>query len=222
MNTPALLLGVTLLFWGWETGYHLMGILIAVAVEGSRWVKARWELSDEDFNRTWNLCAVLFMGGAVVAFTTNDGSGAVTGFLSANSFSARSQSLNKAAQAALIFFQWLPFIFLPFVLAQAYSGREKVDVATFSWFLRRKRVREKRPANERTLMVNVGYPYFGVCIVAASAANVQNAGFYIGMCVLLAWAIWRQRSPRFSIAPLSSATGGQEPCSAFRCRANRE
>jgi transglutaminase-like putative cysteine protease len=197
MNTPPLLLAGTLLFWGWQTGYLALAILLALAIELPRFAQVRWEFSNEDFNRVWNFCTLLFGAGAVYAFISNDGAGAVTGFFNATSFTARSRSLNQGAQAALLLVQWFPIIFLPMALAQAYSGRDKIDYATFSWWLRRRQKRERTPSAPPRDGVNVGYPYFAICLAATCAANTRSGLFYFGSCALIAWALWPIRSRRF-------------------------
>ena len=61
MKTPPFVLGVTLLFWGWQTDFLLEGALMGVVLEASRFVKIRWELTDDDFKRIWTFCALLFL-----------------------------------------------------------------------------------------------------------------------------------------------------------------
>ena len=46
--------------------------------------------------------------------------------------------------------------------------------------------------------VALAYPYVALCVLSAGAANVRTPEFYAGLCQLAAWALWRQRSPRFS------------------------
>ena len=174
---------------------------MALIVEAACLSKARWEFSDEDFNRVWNVCTVLFLGTAVYVFTANEGASAVTGFFQANSFAGRSQSLSQAARAVLVFIQWLPLVFVPLVVAQALSDRERIGLSTFSWVLRRKRAKEKLvgrgPRPERG--INVAYPYFAVVIVATSATQSQSAWFYAGLSLLFSWALWSDRSRRFAL-----------------------
>src|SRR2546425_13248488 len=79
MNTPPLLLGATLLFWGWQTGMLPVAIIIAVVLEGSRLAQARWEFSQIDLDRIWNLCMLLFFGLAAYAFAANERVQAVAG-----------------------------------------------------------------------------------------------------------------------------------------------
>ena len=73
MKTPPFALGATLLFWGWQTDFLLEGALMGLVIEASRFVKVRWELSDDDFKRIWTFCALLFLAAAVYAFADNGG-----------------------------------------------------------------------------------------------------------------------------------------------------
>ena len=51
MKTPPFLLAAALLFWGWQTWFLIEGAIMAVVLESSRFIKARWELADDDFAR---------------------------------------------------------------------------------------------------------------------------------------------------------------------------
>ena len=42
MKPPPFLLGAALLFWGWQTGFLIVGGLMAVALESPRVIRARW------------------------------------------------------------------------------------------------------------------------------------------------------------------------------------
>lgn len=198
MRTPPLLLAATLAFWGWQTGFLVIGIALGVILEASRWVKVRWAFSDEELNQLWNITVVLFLGAGSYAFATQEGMSAVTGFFGANSFGERSKAMDKAAATVLVFLQWLPMVFFPFVAAQAYSNRARIDFKTFSWFLRRK---ARRPAAAPSAGggINTAYPYFAICLVATSTVTRADLVFYAGACLLVAWALWAVRSPRFAL-----------------------
>ena len=200
MNTPPLLLGATLLFWGWQAGHPLLAAVMAVALELPRLVKARWEFTDEELNQLWDFCVLLFFAVAVYAFAANEGTAAVRGFMQAQSFGERSNAMNKGALAAQVFIQWLPFVFFPFVVAQAYSQRPDVPASAFSLWLRRQRRREAQAG--RTLppdrRLNVAYPYLGVCVFGACAVQAGSPWFYPALCCVLAWTLWGQRNPRFA------------------------
>jgi transglutaminase-like putative cysteine protease len=56
--------------------------------------------------------------------------------------------------------------------------------------------------------VDLGYLYFALCVLSASAANQRTLAFYAGLSCLAGWALWTWRSPRFSAfwwAPLVAA-----------------
>ncbi len=40
MKTPPFLLGATLVFWGWQTGFLVPGLVMGVALEGTRFTSA--------------------------------------------------------------------------------------------------------------------------------------------------------------------------------------
>src|SRR5262245_51512939 len=71
MKLPPFLLGTTLLFWGWQTGFLLPGALMAIIIESSRWVKLRWEFSEDDFSRVWTFCTIALLAATVYVFTSN-------------------------------------------------------------------------------------------------------------------------------------------------------
>ncbi len=167
MKTPPMLTGAALLFWGWQTGLLIPAVIIAALFEGAGFVTWRLNLAQKDFYRIWNLCALMFFGAGVVMYTSNKGAGAIFTIV-----------------------QWFPIIFLPIAAAQVYSLAERIELGVFSIFYRTSdSLRGEPPAS-----INITYPYFAICIAAASAANNRTIGFYIGLCVLSAWALWPVRS----------------------------
>src|SRR5256885_2283427 len=102
LNTPPLLAGAALLFWGWQTGFLFFAAIMALVVETSRLTTARWEFSQTDYNRVWNLCAVLFLGVVVYCFASNDGVEAVNGMF--GSPAKRAAALVKTTRSILILF----------------------------------------------------------------------------------------------------------------------
>ena len=73
MKMPPLLIGATLLFWGWQTGFLFEGGVMAFILESSRLVKVRWEFSDDEFARVWTFCMVLLLAAMIFAFNNNGG-----------------------------------------------------------------------------------------------------------------------------------------------------
>jgi transglutaminase-like putative cysteine protease len=164
------LIGLVLLFWGWETGLLLWGLLMAAGLEASHFTKARWELADTDLNRICDLCSVLFLGAGTLLFSTED----------------RLVFIFKFAQ-------WLPFCFFPLALAQCYGDRPSIPISAFNWLLRRI---PHSPLSRTSF--NISYGYFAVCLMAASASTRPNGFFYTGVSVLILLALGQVRPNRVS------------------------
>jgi hypothetical protein len=201
MKTSPLLLGAALLFWGWQTGHVLEGAAMAAVLEGARLIKARWEFTDEDFRRIWIFCALLLLAAALYAFTASAGPSGVLGFLQNPNFATERNAGNASARTVAALIRWLPMIFFLFVAAQAFSSREGIPQETISVILRRRWQKARklgRPLpGERS--VNISYPYFILCLFAASFHSSEDETFFWGLCALLAWALWFQRSPRYGL-----------------------
>lgn len=173
MNTPLLMLGASLMFWGWHTGLLALATVMALVLEGSRLIKFRWELSASDFNRISDLCTILFLGMFIYFFVSE-----------------------RSAPTILVLLQWLPLTFLPLMVSQVYGTRDKINISALFLISRRKRADRE---NKQTTTINLTYPYFALCIISASAANVREISFYAGLFLLSAWALWPVRSKRFSL-----------------------
>src|SRR5215213_3649954 len=98
---PPFLMGVGLLFWGWMAGFLIPAAIMALILEGSHLTKARWEFSDTDFSRIWMFCTLLFLAGAVYAFTSNEGPAEVRSLVqNPNFFTQRNAGAASARTAA--------------------------------------------------------------------------------------------------------------------------
>ncbi len=207
MKTPPLLLGAALLFWGWQTGFLAVAAVMAAALEGARFIKARWEFSDEDFSRIWTFCSVLFLAAAVYAFTANQGPANFGGLFRDPNFSSQRDAGTSSARTAAALIRWLPMIFFLFIASQAFSSREGIPLTTISLILRRRwnKARTLGTPLPAARIVNVSYPYFAACLFAASIHTSEDSTFFWGLCLLLTWALWSQRSRRFGIASWAGA-----------------
>src|SRR5437660_9971318 len=178
VTPPPMLLGAALLFWGWQTGFLFLALPLAILIEAARALTWRLELSATDFHRLTDLCTLLIVVSGVYLFSTTGTARAADG-----------------PRAMTLLFQWLPFLLFPLVASQLYSTAGKVALTAFFWALRRQAARapETRPGQ-----VDLGYLYFALCVLSASAANRRTLEFYAGLCVLAGWALWPWRSRRFS------------------------
>lgn len=191
-----MLVGAALLFWGWQTGMLAVAAVLACILEGSRIVNQRWQFSEADLRRIWNLCALLFVGALAMALISNDGMRLLDGSPRGNTAAARAAALNRTARSVLLFFQWWPLVFFPVVAAQAYGADRGIKLVTFSWLLRRRAARPSSDAGE----INVSYPYFAACLLGASTSADRAEFFFTGMTALLVWALWCARVRRFAPA----------------------
>ena len=173
MKTPSFILGASLIFWGWQTGLLIPAVIMALVMEGSRFVALRWDFSASDFSRISDLCTVIFLGMLVYAFASN-----------------------RSTPAVLVVLQWLPMSLFPLVASQRYSTSEKIEISAL-FFLTRRKGSGGEKKNGKT--INLTYPYFAVAILSASAANMRTTGFYLGLLFLSAWGLMSIRPKRYSL-----------------------
>jgi protein-glutamine gamma-glutamyltransferase len=166
------LLGAALLFWGWRTDMLGVALIAGGLLELSHGVKSRWEFTDKEFNRLWDVCTILFLAGA-----------------------AYLRFAEETTSAAYKFFQWMPMIFFPMALGATFSIREGVPLKAFSWLMRRKGA----PGGDR--LIAFGWVYLVTCMVTAGATSARgDIWFYAGFAALTGWALWSVR-PRRLPAP---------------------
>lgn len=207
MKPPPFLMGAALLFWGWQTGFLFVGAAMGVVLETARWVKLRWEFSDDDFSRIWTFCTVLFLAAAIYAFTSDNAIGEIRDLLQQPNFLAQRNVGTASARTAAALCRWVPILFFLFIAAQTYSSREGVPIRTLSLILsarwnKAKRLGRPLPAEKS---VNISYPYFGICLMSASFHVSEDASFFWGLAALVSWALWKHRSRRYHWALWATA-----------------
>jgi hypothetical protein len=158
-----LMLAAVMVFWGWQTGQWIVAVPVAAIVCASFYVSLRWELTTAHLTRVADFCTVLsLLLGAYLYLTYGN------------------------PRAVILFFQWLPLMFLPVALAHAYCTAENMNMSVLFWSLRR------RPP-PRPALFDPWWPYFALWIVAASAANMRGEWFYVGLVALISWPLVRIR-----------------------------
>ena len=70
MKTPPLLLGLALLFWGWQTGLFFLAVPLAGILEGARVTTRRFDFTTKDFNHISDFCAIFFCVLAVYSYAS--------------------------------------------------------------------------------------------------------------------------------------------------------
>lgn len=171
MNTPPLLIGAALIFWGWQTGLWLFAIPMTVIIEGSRFISWRWEFSAKNVRQVANFCLVILIFLFIYLLIQN-----------------------PTFYFVYTLLQWFPVILFPLLIVQTYSLDERIHAESLFLLFKGEKSKENKP-----LTININYPYLGICILSASNANSANISFYIGMFLLIAIALWSVRSKRFSL-----------------------
>jgi len=204
MNLPPLLMGAGLLFWGWQTDLASAGAIMAMVFEGTRLTRFRWDTSEDELNRLWNLVTLVFLAAAVFAFTSNDGALTFTQMFEnpgLNTSRAAGESSQKMA-AALI--QWMPMIFFPFLLAVTLSRQDTVKLKVLSLIARRQKEGKELPALTNR-DIHIGWVYFAICLVSSTINSRNDSSFFAGLSLLVVWGLWTRRSRRFAL-PLWGVT----------------
>ncbi len=169
MKIPVGLLGYALIFWGWQTGLWFFAIPLALILEGHPWIQWRWELSEADFRRIFNLCGILFFVLLIYLW-----------------------AVNRSLSVIFDLIKGLPCNFFPLVAAQTYAANAGINL--YSLFNRKNKFQASSSPNSLDLHI----PYFALCILSASAANTSDRGFYLGMVVLIGGLLWCIRPKRSS------------------------
>ena len=162
-----LMLVAVIAFWGWQTGQWLIAAPVAALLCASFYVSVRWALTEAHLSRVNDFCTVLavLLGGFLFVTYGNP-------------------------RAIILFFQWLPLMFLPVALAHAYGTAQRMNLAVLFWSLHR---RPPRGDELRPVTFDPWWPYFALWIVAAAAANGRDMWFYISLVSLVSWPLVRIR-----------------------------
>jgi protein-glutamine gamma-glutamyltransferase len=165
----ASLCSLALGLWGIQTGLLLCALPMILLLEGRHFLHRRWDVPVPDLKRLAQLCGLIFALFLIFLFITQP------------SFSLIYRLL-----------QWLPICAFPFVAAQTYATDFSASFRRlFSHFYAPRFSRRQKP-------INLYYPYFALCLLAASATNWNGLIFYGVAAVLIAillWSVRPQRSP---------------------------
>ena len=173
MTPPRGMIGIAVLFWGWQTGFLAVAVAMAAVIEARPLVGVRWDLRRSDFNRVSDMSAVLLAVIVVYQVLGND-----------------------SARAVLAILQWLPLMLFPLLVCQQYSAAGVLDASIFFWSLRRRASEE--PAYP-AMPVDLAYPFVALTLLSASVANVRSGLFFVGFAAVLVWALWGVRARRYPL-----------------------
>jgi protein-glutamine gamma-glutamyltransferase len=164
------LLSVAIGIWGWQTGFWVFAIPMILVFEGRRFVKQRWSFSLNDLKSIFKLC-----GGAI---------GLLLIFLL---ITQRSFSLIYSL------LQWLPVCVFPLIAAEAYSS---TGLSSLLRLLFSNPSSLQKGFSWKQNPIHLHIPYFALCLLSASATNVDGFKFYIMAATLIAMLLRNHRPQR--------------------------
>ncbi len=168
---PAGLNAVALAFWGWQSGEWLGAACFALAVLLPALTALRLALAERDQHRIADLSTVLFVAIAASFVATRDFS---HGLLQA--------------------FVWLPGALLPLLLAQTMDVSGRLPLSALFRYLRKQK---RRGEDVDDPDVDLSGVYLAVTLVCAGVANRGGPGYYAGVVLLAALALYAARPARW-------------------------
>src|SRR5580658_11028853 len=162
MKTPPFLMAAALFFWGYQTEFLPEAAVMALILESSRFIKIRWEFSDDEFARVWTFSFVLLLAAVIFAFNNNGGPSGFSELLQNPGVSSERDAGNASTMTADALFRWLPMIFFLFIAAQVFSSSDGIALESISPYLRSR----QRKARKRGLPLppvrrfDISYAYF--------------------------------------------------------------
>ena len=173
MTHPPLLLAMGLILWGWQNDQLILSCFMALILEYSRWSKWQWNINDKDFNRIADLTSAFFFIFVIYQFSSESVHG-IFHILSA-----------------------LPLIFFPLLLCQLYSKENTIQLSAIFLSLRH---HNKELEYDYINRIDLAYPYLLVCILSASIGNQRTIIFYIGICIIIIYALFKNRPRRYHLS----------------------
>jgi len=169
MKTPPLLITAALLFWGVLSEFMVIAVVLVIILESSRLFTQKWDFTENDFNHIADLCVLI----AVSIYV----------------YSAIDEAKTAAYQTMKLF----PCILFPLLAAQYYSI--KSSIYTKSLFTA---MRKYVQLSKQKQTIDLSFPYFILCLVAAGAANYTGYTYYAGLTIFGFWSLSSIRGTRYS------------------------
>ncbi|MEL7142277.1 MAG: transglutaminase-like domain-containing protein [Cyanobacteria bacterium J06643_4] len=171
---PASLCSLAIALWGWHTGLLWVALPIILSLEARHIIQQRWEISRSDLQEAAKLSVALLAILFVVLVTV------------------------KKSVFIYSLLQWLPVAGLPLLLAQTYGlGVQSLLREQFSTHSARFGNWQSQATQQSPFTLHTFY--FGLCLVAASAADSDHFSFYCAAAVLMALFLWPLRPRRSNV-----------------------
>ena len=161
---PRLLTGTIILIWGGLTGHTALALIAAIMLESRAWIGLRWDFKQTSYIKAWQLSVLIGVLVAAIAWLNG-----------------------LKVDKIHTLFVWAPLILLPLELTQRYGKAATIPLNTFSFFARKKMdgdIAHGRSISPR--MVNTGYPYIALIILATAMASRHSWHHFAGLSIMLA------------------------------------
>jgi protein-glutamine gamma-glutamyltransferase len=157
------------------SGHPLMGLVVALLVEGANWIRFRWDFDSTACSLAWRISMALILIAGVLIWLDSD----------------RYTALPKL-------FVWLPMLLLPLQFVQSYGLRDRMPLNSFSFFSHLHRERNRRLGRGNSVIhFNFGNPYIVVAVMASSlGVNAQQTAFLPGLVILGGWLVFSRVKAR--------------------------
>jgi hypothetical protein len=180
-------LAVALAFWGWQTGNGYAAAGFALVMLLPALTRLRLELAERDQHRIADLTMILYVAVAASLIAT--------------------ESLRAGVHQSLV---WLPGVALPLMLAQTMCVEGRVPLTALFRYLRKLKARGEKVKDP---LVDLTGPYLALILIASGMANRSGYGYFAGIALIIAAALYRIRPSRTGIAAWTvafvlSAAGG--------------
>ena len=173
-QVPPFILAAALAFWGWQTKSPFAGAGFALVVLLPVLTRLRLELAEHDQHRIADLTMVLYAAVAASLVGTD--------------------GLRLGVHESLV---WLPGVVLPLLLAQTMCVEGRVPMTALFRYLRKMKARGQKI---RDLQVDLTGPYLALILISAGMANRPGYGYFAGVVLIVAAALFRIRPSRVGIA----------------------
>ncbi len=164
MTAAPFLVGAALAFWGWQSGHLITGIALGIGLEAPRYFRLRLELGATEHSRIADLSTV--------------------GFVTLVALLAVNRGISHGILEAFI---WAPAALAPIMLAQLLSESGRIPLSALFRYMRK--LRRQKP-EIKDPPVDVSPIYVALAIIAAGVANVRGPGYYAGVVIATAWALY--------------------------------
>jgi len=166
---PRFLLGATLIFWGFTADLPIIGLILAVVVEGRNWLTIRWNFGDKAYVRAWSMSVLAMLATALLLWM--DG--------------LQPETVRK-------FTSWMPLFLVSVQFTQSYGMEGKLPLHTFSYFSRKKFLRDQKMGLANLPQTIPFTPvYFVLCLLfSATGVNSYASWFFPGLLLLSVWCLW--------------------------------